>query len=289
MLAWSHYLVLLRVAKPEARAFYEIEAARESWSVRELERQVAALLFERLAMNKNSRTHQAVNAELATLYWKLGEHISGKITNAEWGDGVVDDLATSLARRFPGIRGYTRRNLFRMCQFYEAYPHHEKVSALLTQLPWIRHLLILGQVKFLEARELYVFAAIRGRWSSCELERQIQSPSTCALHSLSGCRGSVDTLIRTMRRSEPFSAGALLRFERDLIPPVSAPWVSVLGQWVAAMQLKGGKRLNKQTAEMIALFHSGTSTLGGRENKGVMPKRADTGRTCGRRRPVRRA
>lgn len=33
-LAWSHYLVLLRVTRPEARAFYEIEAARESWSVR---------------------------------------------------------------------------------------------------------------------------------------------------------------------------------------------------------------------------------------------------------------
>jgi predicted nuclease of restriction endonuclease-like (RecB) superfamily len=53
MLAWSHYLVLVRVTRPEARSFYEIEAARESWSVRELERQVAALLFDRLAMNKS--------------------------------------------------------------------------------------------------------------------------------------------------------------------------------------------------------------------------------------------
>lgn len=52
-LAWSHYLVLLRVTRPEARSFYEIEAARESWSVRELERQVGALLFDRLAKNKS--------------------------------------------------------------------------------------------------------------------------------------------------------------------------------------------------------------------------------------------
>jgi predicted nuclease of restriction endonuclease-like (RecB) superfamily len=52
LLGWSHYLVLLRVQNPQARSFYEIEAARESWSVRELERQVAALLFERLSMNK---------------------------------------------------------------------------------------------------------------------------------------------------------------------------------------------------------------------------------------------
>ena len=42
MLGWSHYLVLLHVPRPEARSFYEIEAARESWSVRELERQVAS-------------------------------------------------------------------------------------------------------------------------------------------------------------------------------------------------------------------------------------------------------
>jgi len=41
-LAWSHYLVLLRIANDQARAFYEIEAARECWSVRQLERQVGA-------------------------------------------------------------------------------------------------------------------------------------------------------------------------------------------------------------------------------------------------------
>jgi predicted nuclease of restriction endonuclease-like (RecB) superfamily len=54
-LAWSHYLVLLRVTRPEARSFYEIEAARESWSVRELERQAGALLFDRLAKNKTPK------------------------------------------------------------------------------------------------------------------------------------------------------------------------------------------------------------------------------------------
>ena len=39
-LGWTHYLLLMRVASPTARAFYEIEAARESWSSRELERQI---------------------------------------------------------------------------------------------------------------------------------------------------------------------------------------------------------------------------------------------------------
>lgn len=52
VLAWTHYLILLRVQREEARWFYEIEAAREAWSARELERQVASLLYERLSANK---------------------------------------------------------------------------------------------------------------------------------------------------------------------------------------------------------------------------------------------
>lgn len=52
-LGWSHYLVLQRVQNDQARAFYEIEAVREAWSVRELERQVASLLLERLAKSRN--------------------------------------------------------------------------------------------------------------------------------------------------------------------------------------------------------------------------------------------
>jgi predicted nuclease of restriction endonuclease-like (RecB) superfamily len=52
LLSWSHYLVLLKVKDDSARSFYEIEAARESWSVRQLERQIASLLFERLSLNK---------------------------------------------------------------------------------------------------------------------------------------------------------------------------------------------------------------------------------------------
>ncbi|MBK9261756.1 MAG: DUF1016 family protein [Polyangiaceae bacterium] len=60
ILGWSHYLVLLRVQDSLARSFYEIEAARESWSVRELERQIAAMLFERLCANRNPEQVRAL-------------------------------------------------------------------------------------------------------------------------------------------------------------------------------------------------------------------------------------
>jgi predicted nuclease of restriction endonuclease-like (RecB) superfamily len=55
-LGWTHYLILLRVADPIARAFYEIEAAREGWAGRELERQIASLLFERIARSRDKKT-----------------------------------------------------------------------------------------------------------------------------------------------------------------------------------------------------------------------------------------
>lgn len=58
-LSWTHYRVLLRVEKPDARAFYEVEAAKARWSTRELERQINSLLFERLAL---SRDKQGVRA-----------------------------------------------------------------------------------------------------------------------------------------------------------------------------------------------------------------------------------
>jgi predicted nuclease of restriction endonuclease-like (RecB) superfamily len=52
-LSWTHYRLLLRVEKPEARAFYETEAVNSQWSTRELERQIHSLLFERLALSRD--------------------------------------------------------------------------------------------------------------------------------------------------------------------------------------------------------------------------------------------
>jgi predicted nuclease of restriction endonuclease-like (RecB) superfamily len=155
------------------------------------------------------RAVQAVNTALIDLYWQVGGIISRKIAAAEWGDGVVDQLAAYLARTHPGLRGFTRRNLFRMRQFYDAWRGHElvppagaqlaseagragqpivppavtqlqtsglpeKVVALLRQLPWTHHLIILGQSKRPEEREFYLRMSIRERWSKRELERQFK-------------------------------------------------------------------------------------------------------------------
>ena len=148
------------------------------------------------------RAYEAVNSELVSLYWQLGEHISRKIASAEWGDGVVEELATELARRYPGLRGFTRPNLFRMRQFYEAYRSNQKVSALLRQLPWTHHLIILGQAKPPETREFYILAAIRERWSTRELERQIRSGAV--LRSAPSTKKVSDRLVRSMGTVDEF-------------------------------------------------------------------------------------
>ena len=52
-LGWSHYVELLTIDSPDERRFYEIEAAANPWSVRELQRQIASSLYERLALSRD--------------------------------------------------------------------------------------------------------------------------------------------------------------------------------------------------------------------------------------------
>ena len=159
-----------------------------------------------------ARAHQAVNTALVELYWQLGEYISKKIAGAEWGDSVVEQLAFELGRRFPGQRGFTRPNLFRMRQLFEAYAGNEKVSPLVRQLPWTHHLIILSQAKPLEVREFYLLSAIRERWSKRELERQMTSGA--ALRSLAAPGKKVPPTVRQThaKAAESFKDAYSLEF-----------------------------------------------------------------------------
>jgi len=119
------------------------------------------------------RAFQAVNTELIDLYWRVGEYISRKLETAVWGEGVVDELARYIARHDQELKGFTRASLFRMRQFHDTYRTHTKVAALLRQLPWTHNLMILARCKRLEEREFYLRLACREKWSSRELQRQL--------------------------------------------------------------------------------------------------------------------
>ena len=128
-----------------------------------------------LIQSAKQRALQAVNVTLIDLYWRIGEHISLKIAAADWGEGVVVQLAAHIARTQPGLRGFTLRNLFRMRQFYETYRDDPTVTPLVTQIPWTHHLIVLSQAKRPEEREFYLRLIVQEQWSKRELERQIKA------------------------------------------------------------------------------------------------------------------
>ena len=118
---------------------------------------------------------QAVNTELIKMYWNVGEYLYGLTSNSAYGDKVIDEIAEYIAHSNPTIKGFNRRGLYRMRQFYEAYKDDAIVSPLVTQLSWTNHLIILSGAKTAEERRFYIELAIRERYSKRELERQIDS------------------------------------------------------------------------------------------------------------------
>jgi predicted nuclease of restriction endonuclease-like (RecB) superfamily len=117
----------------------------------------------------------SVNTELVNLYWKIGGFISEQMQNAVWGENTIEQLSVFLNSHGPDYKGFNRRSLYRMKQFYETYNGNLIVSPLVTQLSWSKHLLILSKTKTMEEKEFYIRLTIRENYSKRELERQLDS------------------------------------------------------------------------------------------------------------------
>jgi predicted nuclease of restriction endonuclease-like (RecB) superfamily len=126
---------------------------------------------------KQSRTNaiKAVNAELINLYWNIGEHISKKIEQSEWGDSVVIELANFIQTKEPEIKGFSDKNIWRMKKFYETYKDFPKLSTLLREISWSHNLTIFSRCKTVEEKEFYLKLAKQENYSFRELERQISA------------------------------------------------------------------------------------------------------------------
>jgi predicted nuclease of restriction endonuclease-like (RecB) superfamily len=120
-LSWSHYRQLLRVTRADARAFYEIEAIRNAWSVRELQRQAASLLYDRLAKSKDKKglmrlaTHgQEVAQPLDALKDPmviefLGLPESPRLVESALEQALIDNLQTFLLELGKGFAFVSRQ------------------------------------------------------------------------------------------------------------------------------------------------------------------------------------
>ena len=125
--------------------------------------------------NARTRALKAVNAELIQMYWSVGEYLSDLCANSRFGDKVIDEVASFVARANPGIKGFNRRGLYRMKQFYETYKDDEFVTPLVTQISWTNHLLIMSGSKSAEERHFYMTLCAKEHYSKRELERQMDS------------------------------------------------------------------------------------------------------------------
>ena len=143
------------------------------------------------------RAATAVSRELVLLYWTIGREISRRFQQQGWGTRIVDRLARDLQSEFPGVEGFSPRNLRYMRSLAEAWPESEILQQLIAKLPWGHNVRVLAKLKERSPRERYLRPALEDGWSQNILSLQIDS----RLHEREG--------------------KALTNFQRALPPPDS--------------------------------------------------------------------
>lgn len=68
------------------------------------------------------KTMMAANSQLLWAYWNIGNELSERTKQLRWGTKVIDTLSRDIRSKFPGVKGFSPRNLLYMRQFAEAYP-----------------------------------------------------------------------------------------------------------------------------------------------------------------------
>ncbi len=88
-----------------------------------------------------------INSQLLELYWDIGKDISERQENSDWGSKFIEQTAIELKNEFPDIKGFSRRNLYAIKQWYTFYskkyqfvPHH------VAQIPWGHNRLIITKI-----------------------------------------------------------------------------------------------------------------------------------------------
>ena len=138
---------------------------------------------------------RTINHGIISLYWDIGKAIAEKRAEAGWGDAVIDQLSRDLKREFPGVEGFSPRNMRRMQQFYLVHSSPEflsrvvrelrlprdgekrsqAVTELLAAVPWGHYANALLGIEDPAARLYYIRAAAQLGWSRNVLINQIKA------------------------------------------------------------------------------------------------------------------
>mgnify|MGYP002507686711 FL=1 len=81
-----------------------------------------------IILQHQSRALRAVNEETLLMAWNVGGYISNKLKTEEWGSKVVTQLSEYIRTKQPKLKGYSRRNMYNMVQFYERYSSENVLS-----------------------------------------------------------------------------------------------------------------------------------------------------------------
>ena len=118
---------------------------------------------------------KSVNTELITLYWDIGQMILQKQRGRTWGQEVVQRVSKDLQSAFPGIKGFSASNLWRMKLFHETYAHNKKLAPMVREIAWSHNLIIMERCKDDLQREFYIRMTRRFGWSKNVLIHQIEN------------------------------------------------------------------------------------------------------------------
>lgn len=122
-----------------------------------------------------SRAALAANAELVTLYWQIGSELLQRQQAAQWGDKVLERLASDLRDAFPEMKGFSLANLKFMRAFAQAWPGAAIGQQVVSQLPWGHNVMLLTKLKDAAQRLYYAERAVAEGWSRATLEVNLRN------------------------------------------------------------------------------------------------------------------
>ncbi|MBN1969079.1 MAG: DUF1016 family protein [Candidatus Delongbacteria bacterium] len=117
---------------------------------------------------------KTVSNHTVILYWNIGKSVSEQMRNEGWGKSIVEILAKDLQNSFPGVRGFSSRNIWRMKTLYENYATDKILPLLVAEIGWTQNCIILEKCKEPVKREYYLRKTKEMGWSKLDLLDKIK-------------------------------------------------------------------------------------------------------------------
>lgn len=131
--------------------------------------------LKQLIHKKQYHVLKVINAETINLYWEIGEEIYKQQQEKGWGKSIVQVLSRELQKEFPGAKGYSAANLWRMRNFYLTYRHSEKLAPMVREISWSNNIIIMEKCKDDLEREFYIQMAKRYGWTKRVLTNFVEA------------------------------------------------------------------------------------------------------------------